>query len=104
MGVRWLHPHYMMMGLALSAPQLYPQGLRDLDSKQFLFPLGLAENIEADLTLHNPMQGSLNASFEALAAYHGWRKRNSPKNLIDKASNTDPLLRKGASRFYPPLP
>ena len=104
MGVRWLHPHYMMMGLALSAPRLYPQGLRDLDSKQFLFPLGLAENIEADLTLHNPMQGSLNASFEALSACHGWRKRNSPENLIDKASNTDPLLRKGASRFYPPLP
>jgi hypothetical protein len=104
MGVRWLHPHYMMMGLALSAPQLYPQGLRDLDSRQFLFPLGLAENIEADLKLHNPMQGSLNASFEALSAYHGWKKRNTPENQIDKASNTDPLLRKGASRFYEPLP
>lgn len=104
MGVRWLHPHYMMMGLALSAPELYLQGLRDLDSRQFLYPLGLPENIEADLKLHNPMQGSLNASFEALSAYHGWRKRNTPANLIDKASNTDPLLRKGAARFYPPLP
>lgn len=104
MGVRWLHPHYMIMGLALSAPRLYPQGLRDLDSKQFLFPLGLAENIEADLKLHNPMQGSLNASFEALSAYHGWKKRNTPENHIDQSSNTDPLLRKGASRFYPPLP
>jgi hypothetical protein len=104
MGVRWLHPHYMMMGLALSAPRLYPKGLRDLDSKQFLFPLGLAENIEADLKLHNPMQGSLNASFESISAYHGWKKRNTPTNLIDKASNHDPLLRKGASRFYAPLP
>ena len=104
MGIRWLHPHYMMMGLALSGSELYLQGLRDLDSKQFLYPLGLPENIEADLKLHNPMHGSLNASFEALAAYHGWRKRNTPANLIDKASNTDPLLRKGAARFYPPLP
>jgi hypothetical protein len=104
MGVRWLHPHYMMMGLALSAPRLYPQGLRDLDSKQFLFPLGLAENIEANLKLHNPMQGSLNASFESISAYHGWKKRNTPANLIDKASNNDPLLRKGATRFYAPLP
>ncbi len=104
MGVRWLHPHYMLMGLALSAPELYPQGLRDLDSRQFLYPMGLTENIEAELKLHNPMQGSLNASFEALAAYHGGRKRNPPANLIDKASNHDPLLRKGAARFYPPLP
>lgn len=104
MGVRWLHPHYMMMGLALSAPELYPQGLRDLDSRQFLYPMGLPENIEADLKLHNPMQGSLNASFESIAAYHGWKKRNTPANLIDKASNNDPLLRKGAARFYAPLP
>lgn len=104
MGVRWLHPHYMMMGLALSAPDLYPQGLRDLDSRQFLYPMGLPENLEADLKLHNPMQGSLNASFEALSAHHGWRKRNTSENLIDKASTNDPLLRKGATRFYAPLP
>jgi hypothetical protein len=104
MGVRWLHPHYMFMGLALSAPEIYPQGLRDLDSSRFLFPLGLPENIEADLKLHNPMQGSLNASFESISAYHGWKKRNTPANLIDKASKTDPLLRKAASRFYDPLP
>mgnify|MGYP006182524795 CR=1 FL=1 len=31
-------------------------------------------------------------------------RRNTPANLVDKASNTDPLLRTGAARFYPPLP
>lgn len=103
MGVHWMHPHYMLMGLALSGADIYPKGLRDLDSRQFLYPLGLPENIEAGLRLHNPMQGSLNASFEALAAYHGWKKRNSPANLLDKASNNDPLMRKAASRFYHPL-
>jgi hypothetical protein len=104
MGVRWMHPHYMLMGLALSGGELYRKGLHDLDSRQFLYPLGLPENIEAELRLHNPMQGSLNASFEALSAYHGWKNRNTPANLLDKASNSDPLLRKAASRFYPPLP
>ncbi len=104
MGVRWLHPHYMLMGLALSAPDLYSKGLQDLDSTRILYPLGLPENIEAELRLHNPMQGSLNASFETLSAYHGWRKRNTPENLLDRASLTSPLLRKAASRFYPPLP
>jgi hypothetical protein len=99
-----MHPHYMLMGLALSGGELYRKGLHDLDSRQFLYPLGLPENIEAELRLHNPMQGSLNASFEALSAYHGWKNRNTPANLLDKASNSDPLLRKAASRFYPPLP
>ena len=102
MGVRWLHPHYMMMGLALSRPELYPKGLSDLDAKRFLYPMGLPENIEADLQLHNPMQGSLNAAFETLAAYHGWKKRSTKENFIDNASLSHPLLRKAAARFYKP--
>lgn len=104
MGIRWLHPHYMFMGLALTAPELYGKGLSNLDSIRILYPLGLPENIEAGLALHNPMQGSLNASFEALSAYHGWRKRNTPENFLDRASLSSPLLRKAAARFYPPLP
>ncbi len=43
---------------------------------------------------------SLNASFETLSAYHGWKKRNTPENRIDTASRNDPLLRKAAARFY----
>ncbi len=102
MGVRWLHPHYMLMGLALSKPDLYLKGLNDLDARRFLYPIGLPENIEADFRLHNPMQGSLNAAFETLAAYHGWKKRSTKENLIDKASVSHPLLRKAAARFYKP--
>ncbi len=102
MGVRWLHPHYMLMGLALSGPDLYQKGLSDLDAKQFLSPIGLPENIEADLRLHNPMQGSLNAAFETFAAYHGWKKRSSDENRIDRASEQLPLIRKAAGRFYKP--
>lgn len=100
-GVRWLHPHYMIMGLALSDPNDYADGLHHLDSAALLRPLGLPENVEVELRLHNPMQGSLNAAFETLAAYHGWRKRRTPENFLDKASMADPLTRKAASRFYP---
>jgi hypothetical protein len=103
MGVRWFHPHYMLMGLSLSGDnELYAKSLKDLDSKQLLYPFGLPENIEAELELQNPMQGSLNASFEALAAYHGWKKRNTTENLLDQASTNDPLTRKAAARFYTP--
>ena len=101
MGVRWIHPHYMFMGLALGNTELYAKGLSALDAKQFLYPFGLPENIEADLRLHNPMQGSLNAGFEVISAYHGWKKRSSQENVLDRASMTDPLLRKAAGRFYP---
>ena len=82
----------------------YAKGLQDLDSARLLYPLGLPENIEVELRLYNPMQGSLNASFETLSAYHGWRKRNSPENVLDRASLASPHLRKAAFRFYPSLP
>ncbi len=102
MGVRWIHPHYMLMGLALSGDDLYAKGLKDLDSREFLYPFGLPENIEVELQLQNPMQGSLNASFEALAAYHGWKKRKSAANVLDRVAIEEPLLRKAAARFYAP--
>lgn len=101
MGIRWFHPHYMIMGLALSRPEKYAEGLRHLDAAAYLQPLGLPENIEVELRLHNPMQSSLNAAFETLAAYHGWRKRGSAENFLDRASMKNPLTRHAASRFYP---
>ncbi|MFN4943334.1 MAG: hypothetical protein ACK40T_09605 [Akkermansiaceae bacterium] len=103
MGVRWIHPHYMIMSLALSDPERYPKGLSDLSANRFLYPFGLPENIDADLNLHNPMQGSLNAAFETFATYHGWKKRNTKANVIDRAAKAQPLFRKAAARFYKPL-
>ena len=101
MGVRWVYPHYMFMGSALNDAALYEKSLRDLDALQLLHPIGLPENIEIDLRLHNPMHGSLNASFEALAAYHGWKPRRTAANRIDVAALSDPLMRQAAARFYP---
>lgn len=101
-GVRWMHPHAMIMGLAQSGGDTYRTGLERLANHGFLFPWGLPENIEVGLRLHNPMQGSLNASFEVLAAYHGWRRAKGERDLIDEASLGDPLMRRGAGRFYFP--
>jgi hypothetical protein len=44
------------------------------------------------------MQGSLNAGFEALSAYHGWRRAGN--DVIDESSRRDPLMRAGVRRFY----
>lgn len=98
-GVRWLHPHAMVMGLALSSRMEFPEGIRNLERAGLLFPQGLPENAEVGLILHNPMQGSLNAGFEALSAYHGWRRGNN--DAIDEASRRDPMLRAGIRRFWP---
>ena len=96
--VRWLHPHGMIMGLALSNRSALPEAIRRLESAGLLFPQGLPENIEIGLQLHNPMQGSLNAGFESLAAYHGWRRGGT--DVIDEASRRDSLLRAGIRRFW----
>lgn len=102
-GIRWLQPHAMVMGLALSGGNTFGDGVRRLENSGLLFPQGLPENVEISLTLHNPMQGSLNAAFEALASYHGWRRGKNAPDVIDQACMTDPLMRKGAERFFKPV-
>jgi hypothetical protein len=97
--LRWLHPHAMVMGLALSSKTDLPVGIERMERAGILFPQGLPENVEIGLILHNPMQGSLNAGFEAVAAYHGWRRGNN--DVIDEASLRDPMLRAGIRRFWP---
>ena len=101
-GLRWVHPHAMVMGSALSSPEAYSADLGHLQTARLLFPMGLPENVEIGLQLHNPMEGSLNAAFEALAAYHGWHRGEADR--IYQACLADPLLRKGIARFYPSNP
>lgn len=99
-GIRWLHPHAMFMGLALSDRSGLSDGIRRFGEAGLLFPRGLPETVEIGLQRHNPMQGSLNAGFESLAAYHGWRRSGSEVvNVIDDASRRDPMLRAGIRRF-----
>ena len=101
-GIRWIHPHAMVMALALSGGNTFGDGVRRLEQAGLLFPQGLPENVEISLTLHNPMQGSLNAAFETLASYHGWRRGKNGTDVIDQACLNDPLMRKGAARFFKP--
>lgn len=99
-GVRWIHPHAMVMGLALTGGNTFAAGIERLEDAGLLVPQGLPENVEVGMRLRNPMQGSLNAAFEALASYHGWRRAKGAPDVIDQASLNDPLMRKGAARFY----
>jgi hypothetical protein len=99
-GIRWLYPHAMVMGLSQSGGNRFSDGIQRLERAGLLFPQGLPENVEVGLVLHNPMQGSLNAAFEAISSYHGWRRAKGAQDVIDQACRNDVLMRKGAARFY----
>ena len=100
-GLRWIHPHAKVLMLGLIGGRS-ADGAQRLERAGFLYPMGLPENIEVDLKIANPMHGGLNAAFETLASYHGWRRGSATVDRIDQACLADPMMRRGAERFYPP--
>ncbi len=98
-GHRWIHPHYQVMATCMLDRSGIGKMVAAYERAGLLFPFGLPEGFEADYAHQNPMDGSLNASFEALAAYHGWQGRGA-KNAIDRASMADPMIRAAMRRFY----
>jgi hypothetical protein len=55
-------------------------------------PWGLVENIEAEGKNYLPMLGSLNGSFEAIAAYHLLMKHRRQDDALYQAAEADPIL------------
>lgn len=98
-GHHWIHPHYQVMATCMLDRGGIGKMVASYERAGLLFPLGLPEGIDADCIRYNPMDGSLNASFEALAAYHGWKGRGQG-NAIDRASMADPMIRAAMRRFY----
>ncbi|MFD0892624.1 hypothetical protein KBB96_14465 [Luteolibacter ambystomatis] len=98
----WIHPHYPVMA-CMSDPARLEQVIGAFEKAGLLFPRGLPETVSIDGVRYNPMQCSLNASFETLAAYHAW-KRPSGQDVVDQASLADPLIRMGMRRFYTQAP
>lgn len=68
---RLIFPHYILMSSLMEADtkEVY-ELLVKLESRGWLTPFGLVENITADGKSYVPMISALNASFESLAAYH----------------------------------
>ncbi|BCU77082.1 hypothetical protein [Luteolibacter sp. LG18] len=98
----WIHPHYPVMA-AMGDPARLPAVIHSFEQAGLLFPRGLPETVSIDGVLYNPLQCSLNASFETLAAYHAW-KRPAGQDVVDRASRADPMIRTAMARFYAPMP
>jgi len=97
-----IHPHYLLMSGALREPlrPIYDL-LADMQRIGFFPPYGLAENVTVTGSSYLPMQGSLNAGFESIAAYHLLCKNRAIPDAIYLASKRSAHLRRAVRLFYP---
>ena len=96
-----IHPHYVLMSGILRPPGEVYALLRAMGSRDLFPPWGMVENAKADLSEHHPMLGSLNAAFEALAAYHLWANATGQPDAIYDAARSCPPLARAIRAFYP---
>lgn len=99
-----IHPHYILMSAALTEPTETYGLLERLEKAGWFTPWGMVETISITGHSYLPMTGSLNASFEALGAYHLLAKKRGTPNVIYEASRHSPELRRAVELFYPQPP
>jgi hypothetical protein len=98
-----IHPHYVLMSAALDPDSARPLAVLEQMQALGLFPpWGLVENVFADGTESLPLQAGLNATFEALGAYHLLARTDGRPNAIHRAAESQPVVREAMSVFYPP--
>jgi hypothetical protein len=97
-----LHPHYTLMaGLSAEDPGPTWKRVRALEGAGLMPPWGLVENFTSDLAEYLPVQGSLNAALECLAAYHlAARTAGRPDRIYEAARSCEATSR-AAELFYP---
>lgn len=98
-----IHPHYILMSSTLRSKPDELFSLFDRMEKAGYFPpWGLVENLDVDGRSYLPMEGALNAGFEALSAYHLFAKHRRIPDAIYAASLKSPHIRRALRLFYPP--
>lgn len=101
-GQALIHPHYILMSAALEPePARVLALLERLEKAGYFPPWGLVENLTADGSSYLPMNGALNAGFEALGAYHLLAKNRRIPDTIHDASRQCPEIRQAMTLFYP---
>jgi hypothetical protein len=96
-----LHPHYILMSAALSDPEETYALLHRLEHAGLFTPWGMVETISVRHPNYLPMNGSLNASFETLGAYHLLARYRGFPNAIYAASRQSRELQRAVQLFYP---
>ena len=97
-----IHPHYILMSSTLNPQTAETYDLLERMEKASYFPpWGMVENLNVDGRSYLPMEGSLNAGFEALSAYHLFAKHRQIPDAIYEASLKSPQIRRAMQLFYP---
>lgn len=97
-----IHPHYILMSAALAEPAPTYALLRRLEKAGLFTPWGMVETATVSGHDYLPMNGSLNAGFETLGAYHLLAKHRAIPNAIYSACRQSAELRRAVQLFYPP--
>lgn len=88
-----IFPHYILMSAQLeSDPRTAYDLLGRMEQRGWLTPWGLVEHVKSDGRAYLPMIGSLNASFEAMGAYHLLMRHRETQNDIYLAASKDPVM------------
>lgn len=96
-----IHPHYILMSGLLRPVGDINRLLRTMEAMGLIGPWGMVENVQADLSEYLPWNGSLNASFECLGAYHLWASETGCPDQIYQAAGHCRLLREAIQAFFP---
>lgn len=101
-GLNLIHPHYFLMSARLhERPEEILSLIGDLRRVGFFPPCGLVENVTVTGSSYLPMIGSLNAGFEALAAYHLLCQLRHQPNQVYQAAQGSPEIRAAIRSLYP---
>lgn len=97
-----IHPHYIFMAAPLNdkTAEVYAL-LQRMEKAGYFPPWGLVENLDVDGRSYLPMEGALNAGFEALGAYHLFARHRGIPDAIYEASLKNPSVRDAMRLFYP---
>ena len=96
-----IHPHYILMSATMAEESdSVLQVLERMEKAGFFPPWGMVENLTSDGASHLPMEGALNAAFEALGAYHLLAKHRAMPDAIYRASLESDFVREGMRLYY----
>jgi hypothetical protein len=97
-----IHPHYFLMSSRLrhSIPEVLDV-IVSLRRIGFFPPYGLVENVTVTGNSYLPMNGSLNAGFEALSAFHLLCQHRSLPNAVFDAARSSPHLQRALRLYFP---
>ena len=101
-GIQLIHPHYILLSSMFhpSTREAY-RVISRLEEEELFPPWGLVENCNTTLKNTLPMNGSLNASFEVISAYHLHQKHLNQPDIIYEAAESCKVFAEALNVFYP---